>query len=338
MESAKASLKHLQQHKKFEPVMLLCFGPSMKECPCVMLLLKTRSVLLCMPCCQEKACDSKDFRIRSIRSCVRFLLRFSQNKNVRFDTILFWGHGSGWVLGTWKKPDDFLSFTELNKELLVPFRPSVVAFDACFMGSFSTLFGIDSSVRYVIASPGLQPYYSFLDCKAFFPKRNQSKLSFAIRLANEWLTKSIHATHDKERCMLVFDVRFLQTRVAPLIKKHWSSMKFDKRAQVHHEEARIFDVWTASRHLPHIQRLIRKAILNVPEHKSIPCWRVRGVTVDSKVFRKWVHLYDQSRWAKFLGSGHKTHHTIPRKDPTLKHEYEYGKWLPHNLSARKRKS
>jgi hypothetical protein len=65
------------------------------------------------------------------------------------------------------KRDDFLTFAELNNEIFVPFQPSIVVFDACGMGSVSTLFGIDPHVRYVVASPGLQPYCSFLDFSRF---------------------------------------------------------------------------------------------------------------------------------------------------------------------------
>jgi len=327
MDSARASLRTLQSHKHFEPVMLLCFGPTMRECPSVCLLLKHQLVTLYTPCFGSSSqCLSKERRLQAIRACIQFLKRRDRTK---YDQIMFWGHGSSWVLGSWKQPADFLTFAELNTEVFRPLNPRLVVFDACGMGSLSTLFGIDSRVKYVVASPGLQAYCSFLDLRSFFNVQNKSLKQFAIHMANEWLRAS-HAM-DKARCMLVYNVKRIQHIVAPLIRRHWNTMQFDKRAQTHREDVRNFDVWTATRHLPHVQREIRKAILNVPRDKPIPCWRARGLSVDSKVTQKWVHLYDQSRWAKYLGRGHKRFHTIPHKDTTPRASYEYGRWLPRNL-------
>jgi hypothetical protein len=140
--------------------------------------------------------------------------------------------------------------------------------------------------------------------------------------------------------MLVYDVKAIQTVVAPLVKQHWSSMMFDKRAQTHREDTRNFDVWTATRHLPHVQEAIRKTILNVPVSKPIPCWRSRGLSVDSKVIHKWVHLYNRSRWAQYLGKLGKHEnsvHTVPQKDTERTNVYKYGSWLPRNLYTLKKR-
>lgn len=331
MQSVVESLKMLQQHTSFRPVMLLQFGPSMKNCPRLILMKKHRLQTL-YSTCSTHDCESKHQRIASIRKCVALLL----SKRIRFDKILFWGHGSGWVVGAWKRPREFLSLKELNQELFVPFQPKLLVFDACYMGSLACLMELSPSVKYLVASPGLQPYASFLELQSFFHHKKNTLKQFAVGLANEWMKWATLKTGSQGRCMLVYDVQKIQTVVAPLVKQHWATMHFDKRAQVHREDARIFDVWSASRHLPDLQRAIRKTIVNVPEHEPIPCWRVRGLTVDSKVWRKWVHLYDKSRWARYLGPDHKTHHTVPKHDSTHRSLYVYGHWLPRNLYKKKR--
>jgi hypothetical protein len=313
----------------------------MKECPRIVLWHKdpNQTFTLFKSCpLHWRCCENKDNRIESIRQCISFLQK--RYPVHAFDKILFWGHGTGWVVGTWKRPVEFLSLEELNREIFAPLQPQIVAFDACYMGSLACLFSMHTSIRYVIASPGLQPYSSFLDL-ASFASQEQDKKKFSVRLANEWMKVSLSATGDKERCMLVYDVKRIQKVVAPLIRHHWTELMFDKRAQINREDARIFDVWSASRHLPHVQEEIRKAILNVPPHKPIPCWRVRGLMVDSSVFRRWVHIYKKSKWAKFLGASRNRHHTIPRPDPMphkeIQRQFKYGQWIPRNLSYKYKK-
>lgn len=340
-ESAHTSLANLRQHKYFEPVIILSFGPTMDHCPELFLMTKHKIDRLSNFSCGSShtlGCGAKQNRIHAIRACVRFLTQ--KNVDFRFDKILFWGHGASWVVGTWKKPDEFLSIDELNDELFVPFQPKLIVFEACYMGSLACLFSMHSSIKYIVASPGLQPYCSFMDLSKFFRSplttKQQDLKEYAIQLANQWM--EVAREQEKESCMLVFDVRYVQRVIAPLIKQNWATMMFDKRAQVHRVDARVFDIWSATRHLPDLQNKIRKSILNVPQKKPIPCWRVRGMTVDSKIIRKWSHLYDQCRWAKFLGKHHKRYHTVPKVDSRARTHYKYGQWLPNNLSKKQKTS
>lgn len=235
--------------------------------------------------------------------------------------VLYSGHASGWMLGGWRRPDPFMTLEEFNEIVLDRFRPQLVAWNTCLMGSLSTLYGLPSYVKFAIASPGLHPSKTLLYAtQAFADSTAHARHVAASPLQTKRLARAMsaewhhHASDDPERCILVFDVERVK-KLAPAIRRAWPQLVFDKRAQLHNSpgDGHLFDLWTAARHLPELQRQVLKCVLNSRQALSkndkttngsrccFPCRRTRSMSVEARPPKKWQEIHGRAKWTRFLG-------------------------------------
>jgi hypothetical protein len=289
--------------------------------------------------------------VSALRSLVRSLAVTVRTLKDRVDRVCFSGHGSGWVTGAWALRHPFLTLEEINRELLDWFRPPLLLLDTCMGGSMGGLYGLPSYVKIVVASPGLHPYVAIFATHAFASSTtvNSDQLrSVALGISNEWHHEA--SASDATRCLLVFDLERVK-RVAPLVRAAWPSLLFDKRAQLHQKNANLFDLWTAARNLPHLQRALLSCVLNARSalqtpstsraHCCSPCKRIRAMSVEVRVPKKWSALYLSSSWARFLNRSARAarhSHSPPRKASAPHATANSGALgLPSNLPKKPRK-
>ena len=256
------------------------------------------------------------------------------------DAVGLSAHASGWVLGPWKGKHPFLTLEHLNREVFDRYRPALVVFDACMMGTMAALYPLSSHVRIAVASPGLHPYVSPFRTAAFVASVAPTALAtlaaqrrMARRIVAEWAHAS---SFDRGRCMLAFDVRCVK-RLAPSVRRHWPRLLFDRRAQLHDKDANLFDLWTAARHIPDLQRRLERCVLPgcKPIHSDnnrrccFPCQRVRSVAVEARVPGKWQHVYVRNEWARHMKGTHR--HAHPQNAPPHPNPR-----IPKNLRPRTR--
>jgi hypothetical protein len=241
------------------------------------------------------------------------------------DAVAVSAHASGWVLGPWRGRHPFLTIEQVNAVVLGRYRPALVVFDACMMGTMAGLLPLPHRVRWVVASPGLHPYVSHYGLAAFARSTSASARAtapalraLARRMAAEWHHQA--QREDPLRCTLAFDMRRVRA-LAPLLREQWSSLAFDKRAQLHKKDANLFDLWAAARNVPRLRKALRGAVLAaVPLHPGrrccAPCRRSQSLAVEARVPHKWQHIYRRNRWARFIRAAARRHpHAPPRPAP-----------------------
>jgi hypothetical protein len=247
-------------------------------------------------------------------------------------------HGSGWVFGPWKHRLPFLSLQQLNQIVLDRFKPELVCFDSCLAGGMSCLYSLGPYVRYCVASPSLHPYTCLFEMTAFAHSmvHRDSRLC-ALQMAGEWHQKAHNIA--KDRCLLVFDVNKIK-EIAPAIRSVWHELVFDRRAKLSPKEP-TFDLWSAARNHPQLQKLIHSCVLNVRQalHECVPCKRVRGMSVELGTPKKWAHIYLANRWVRYLNdfpSAANAKH-LPARHSYPKRNNHVGALLPPNLPYPKKK-
>lgn len=279
--------------------------------------------------------------------------------NHRIRAILFSGHGSGWVLGNWRpKQPPFITLEEFNNLILNKFKPKLMVWNTCMAGTMAAIYGLPKFVKIVVASPALHPYVDIFATKAFAKAiekhmiTKQDCLKVALSLIPEWHHQA--SFYSPNRCLFVFDVDQVK-KLASDIKKLWPQLIFDKRSQLHRKDANLFDLWTSARNLPLLQHKIMKCILN---HNIIlnnndsknnkktccyPCKRSRGISIESHYPRKWIDIYEKTRWVQFL-KWDKIQHNRDHPKP-LKKDYNNNNYnnnnnhllLPPNLTKKRKK-
>jgi hypothetical protein len=258
-----------------------------------------------------------DTQIPAIKTLLRSIPRES------ISAVMFSGHASGWMIGGWRRPDPLMSLEEFNRYVLNRFRPRLVAWNTCLMGSMASLYGLPAYVKVALASPGLHPSKSLLyTTQAFANSTTTATVARSLQkyfelgcvMAAEW-----HhcASEDPVRCLLVFDVDRVK-KLAPAIRQLWPNLVFDKRSQLHNTagDGHLFDLWTASRQFPHLQREILHCVRNstqalahttrTPNCRSktccFPCKRTRAMSVEARPPKKWLEIQARSRWTRYLGN------------------------------------
>jgi len=227
-----------------------------------------------------------------------------QSLNVKIDAVCIWAHGSGWVLGPWKTKNlPFITTPDFVKYIVKPLQPRLLCYDACYMGSISSLYELPSSVEIVVASPAFHPYASILWTRSFanLPKFTTKKsiANYAKRVVCEWNT----FTNEPFKCLLVFDNKYTY-QIAKLIYKHKSELKFDKKySQIDKQESNLHDLYTVARNIPELQKLILKSIqYTCPKCVDACTTKVHGISIEKHVPKKWQEYFYTTKWYKQIFS------------------------------------
>ena len=300
IEPTKLVLYHLSRNinKKQSLYLILC-GPTRKS---IIYLLKiTHQNIEILK--EEKAKGhSSTFPI------IQKFISILKTQNVKINALGFSGHSSSFVLGPWKRYKvAFLSLDEFNTIITSLNKIKLVLFDSCQMGSMANLCQLahlSPTVKYVIASPGLHPYESFLHLKELFLSTTKQKKikNYALQLVKKW---HLMSKEDKDRCCLLFDLKKVK-KLQHEIKNNWKDLIFDKRSQLDHTDANLYDLWTAARNLPKLQQKIEKCVCNWTEFTDKKhcneCKRVRGMSVEIKIPKKFQDHFHSNKWVNFLNT------------------------------------
>jgi hypothetical protein len=241
----------------------------------------------------------KNKRIDDVSINAALFSKYLSTNNIQIDGVCIWSHGAGYGLGKWRKwKHAVLPIKQAVKYLISPFDAKLVIFDACFQGSMSCLYEMPPHVEIVIAPPAFHPFTSLMWTKGFGRlKRNMSKRElqcYAHEIVCEWnkLTKY------PWKCVLVFDMGHVRV-VASMVKKVYPMLKFDRISQIDNDDANLHDLFAAARHFPEVQIMILKSIstsANCSKCMLQCCKRVRGMSIEARLPRKWLDAYMSSRW------------------------------------------
>jgi hypothetical protein len=247
--------------------------------------------------------------IDSVETTLSTFVKFIKTKQSNITAAFFWCHGSGWALSPykgWKRP--FLPTEIAVRLILRPFRCQFVVFDACFQGSMSSLYELDSYVQVVLAAPAFHPFKSILETNAFGQLRKgvskSQLLQYADQICCEWNT----LTKVKYKCLLVFDMAYIDS-IAKLVKEHWHLLSFGKHTQIDREDSNLHDLFLATGDQPQLHQL--RHIIQQSIHASCNLCKasctskVNGVSVEARLPRKWIPSYTNTKWFKHIVGGQK---------------------------------
>jgi hypothetical protein len=217
------------------------------------------------------------------------------------------GHGSSSVIGPWKRwRVPFLSIAQLGR-LIKPWKPRIVLFDSCYGGTINCLFNLPSFCSVAVASPASHPsILSMLQTKSMArsakPIDQDGWLKLGCRIAAEFET--ISRGRPNFRCLLVFDLPKVR-ELAKVVKQRWPSLVFDRRSLAVEDDGNLYDLHSAARNLPDLQRSLASAVANfdqavVGRHRCRPCKRIRTMTTEARPQKKWQDLYNQSKFGRLI--------------------------------------
>jgi hypothetical protein len=278
-------------------VFVLFFGPTVSSPAVMSVYTRTDSRIV------------KVFPNHSIADVVpnlTLMMRMLLERRIVIDAVCMWCHGASWATGPFKKwKTPFLSVKDAVNLLIRPFHVPLVCFDACYQGGMSCLYELPSEVQVVVASPALQPFYSLLVTKAFGELRSKkvmSKtdlLSFAHDINCQWHD----ITKIRWKCMLVFDMKFVPA-IAMLVKKNIHKLVFDKKSQIEKEDSNLHDLYAAARDVQELQYLISESIhASCPKCLAACNKRVRGMSMEGRLPRKWIDSFIETRWYREIVAG-----------------------------------
>ncbi len=220
-------------------------------------------------------------------------------KKIRIDAACIWSHGASYGLSPWKrwiKP--FLGITDAVKYLIEPFGIKLVCFDSCYQGGISCLYQLPKSVIACIAPPAFHPFHSLMTVKPFGQLKKFITEDEVFMYAHEINCSWHDATKVKWKCLLVFDQSFIHP-IAEILKQNFHLLKFDRKSQIDNEDANLHDLYAACRYLPQVQSLITKSLHASCTKCLNSCTkRVRGMSVEAHLPRKWLDAYTSTNWYK----------------------------------------
>lgn len=242
------------------------------------------------------------YRNKGIEDVVGNLKKFSEyiiKSKTRVDAVCIWAHGAGYGISKWKgwkRP--FLQLDDAVRHIITPFKPSLVCFDACFQGNMSCLYEMPLEVRVVMASPAFHPFVSLMWTKTFgklSAGMNKSEIQrYARKMCEQWH----QMTRAKWKCMLVFDMNYVPI-IAEMVRKEWDSLIFDRVSQIDREDANLHDLFAAARNVPNLQMMVLQSVRDSGKCCLEQCTtRVRGMSIEAHLPRKWLTAYTSTRWYK----------------------------------------
>ena len=146
---------------------IIIFGPTMFSKSFLFLVSKSHTEVLDYTVGTIGTISTIGKEMNQNKTTKRFInVVLSKNKNI--DALCFWGHGSGWVIGPWKtKNPPFMTISDFMNLVVKPIKPKFICYDACYMGSISSLYEHPEFVQVILAAPAFHPYSSVLWTKAF---------------------------------------------------------------------------------------------------------------------------------------------------------------------------
>jgi hypothetical protein len=234
----------------------------------------------------------------------RKMISIIKEKSFNIQSLCLWGHGSGWIIGPWKTAKvSFMTIPDFVKLVVVPLNIKFICYDACYMGSISSLYEHPSHVKVIVASPAFHPYTSLLQIKSFGKLPNletkQDILTYARKLSCEWHI----IAKEKFKCLLVFDTLKVKD-IAHEIQKHSSKLLFDrKNSQIDKEESNLHDLSIVARNVPSILSLNKQIISSTcPKCIDSCAKRVHGISIERHLPRKWQDDFKSTKWYKEIFS------------------------------------
>lgn len=291
-KSLKLLLKHLS---KGVSVYLIHFGPSTLS----------NAYLTCYTSNSiTRLLTVKNKSIDDVPTNLKFFSDYLLRQSIEIDALCIVCHGASYGLGKWKTWDrPFLQINDAVRYLMKPFKIRLVLFDSCFQGNMSCLYELPKEVEVTIASPAFHPFVSILWTKAFGKlKRNMTRrdlLSYGHLITCEWND----LTRAKWKCLLVFDMKYIPM-IARSVESGYDLLKFDRVSQIDKEDANLHDLFAAARFFPSLQSLIIKSTASTCKKCLDVCTkRVRGMSMEAHLPRKWITAYSSTKWYKEIVSG-----------------------------------
>jgi hypothetical protein len=249
----------------------------------------------------ETKCHGAD----SVVACIEQLLS-AIPKHISFDAFVYSGHGSSFALGRWKKTKaPFLTITELVQHVLRRIKVPVVIFDTCYGGSLSCLAELPKLVKHVVASPSFSPPLRLLDMPCMTTsemhmRQHKWPVEFLHCLVSEYL-KQTDRHSQKYRAVKYFRMDHVRSLI-PKVVEAWPYLVFDSEARLDKEDHNLFDVWTAARHLPALQKAILQSVrTDHHETKGLKTnEKVKGFSVEKRPPKKFTDHYVQTKWFQML--------------------------------------
>lgn len=188
----------------------------------------------------------------------------------RFRGIVYYGHGSGIFLGHWNDRHPLMTLVQFVDHVVIPTSPEIVIFDACHMGSLSTLYELTRArtVKYVVASPSYAPTFSVIQTDAFktFSKTTKSS-EFVHNITCEFQARS----YPKYSCLHAFDMHDVPTLVDAITDT--SHFRFERNTQIHRDDPIHHDLWSVLRD-HRLKHMVAKISSN-----TCPCPHIHGMSI-----------------------------------------------------------
>lgn len=272
---------------------IIVFGPNMFSKAFLFHVAKNSSKLL------DHTPKSENHEMIQNKTTKRFInVVLAQRKNI--DALCVWAHGSGWVIGPWKtKNPPFMTITDFVNLVVVPIKPKFICYDACYMGSISSLYELPDFVKVIIAAPAFHPYSSVMWTKSFarLPalKTKQDIFDYAKKITCEWYA----FTKDPFRCLLIFDTQYTK-QIGELILKNRNVLEFSRKdTQIDQEESNLHDLYIVAKRIPELRAVLDKTIVqNVKSCTKLCTKRVNGISIEKHIPRKWEQYFMGTLWYK----------------------------------------
>jgi hypothetical protein len=264
-------------------VYCILFGPTFGK-PCKLIYINNINIKII-----------KSIMCSNIKDVVPIIQKMTTLVHVSVSALYIWSHGASWGLGPWKWKEPLLSIVDLIKFFVIPLKPKLVIFDACYQGGMSCLYELPRSVEFVIASSAFHPYQSLLELPSFgrYCSFNSKKKlgEYAYNLTCEWHLKA----RVIYKCLLVFDTRYIK-EIGILVRDNLGKLEFsNKKTRIDKKDSNLHDLFLASKNVPMLQMLIQKCI-NFACNDCKTNTRVNGPSMEVWLPIKWRIPFMKTRW------------------------------------------
>ena len=245
--------------------------------------------------------------------------------HIHFDGVFYYGHASSITTGAWYSKKVFLTIADFTTLIILPLQPTIIIWDACYMGLMSPIYEMCrvKSLRYAVASPISHPSLSVLEMKSFSdigdPNKILEKILYNITCEYQARPKPMY------KCLMVFDLK----KVPPLIKKLKSCMhpfKLDKYFEfvdenlIDPDDNSTFDLYRSCK-----DPALKKQIEDIHIHScnTDACRTTKGISIDLYVPRKYRYAFQQMQWYKKLKNVLRDDENVGWKEEKRKTAYVY---------------
>jgi hypothetical protein len=272
-------------------VYVIIFGPTLRS---LVHLVKVQSNVKNEVLSEHNGCD--DCQLTITKKMIKKIIELT-----KIHAICFLVHGSGYVIGNYKTPiHPFLDITDIVKFIIIPLRPKLIVFDACYQASMCSLFELPDFVKVTIGSSALHPYTSMIETKAFCKIPNFTSKNEILRYAHSIVHQWHNLTKDKDKSLLVYDNSYIPKIGSALLRHTKKCLVFDKAfSRLDKSDVNLHDLFIVCRNLPDIQILIKKCIeINCNNCKRSCVNTVNGMSIQKNLPRKWEDRFKKTMWYK----------------------------------------